>query len=1545
MADPLSAVGSVAGLVSLAIQLAQLSYQYVSGIKGSSKAWSTYIQELSTLTSVLLKLQQASDHADAPNLAQILPSPGVSANSIRECHNELSDLKSTLSEKLLKKGLRRKLEMLAWPFSEFETQKKVLMLHRFSSLFGSALVADSLTVSVESYRHLKNEREIKDFNELLNWFKPKYDFLPLPPEVILEPVCPGSRADLLSSSTYVDWRDSSGATTNTPMWINGPPGAGKSVLCATIVNDILNQANTLVAHHFFKDSQEETLQDVLRHIAYQLLSQPTAVSQIAVNICEKKMVRNASLVPKDLLDVICDVSSTSGRVYIILDGLDEFAQSAKLLKYLPQFVAAKAKVVISSCDLPSIATHMANAKLIDARAESHDIELYAQWRFEEDSDIDEVLLTDAFQRDVAVTVAEQCKGSFLLARLVMNAVCDATTIKKIRNVLDHMPSTFEGAYKDTFDRILRLGQDRQALALAALCWVCNAKRSLDTNELQHAIASLEDIPEYTPESLEPATAILTSCLGLLVHSRSSQSIGLVHISAREFVLKQLSLEAQYSRIAVGRACIKYLSVPIMARGRCQSLDELKTRIADMPFLDYATRYYGYHVLSVEDDLLIDLVDFLQDEKFRESTWQILHMVVDIESQSAQELLAGSPTQATILHVACYWGFNSLLKRLLATPLGRLLLSKTDSHAWTALHWASSNGHPRLVANLIKAGADINAVDKALWTPLFWAVVRGHTSVVRLLLERGSTPFDSDYTGFTAVHWAVLAGDSDMTSLLLESGKILDRHHRRGPHDLSFSTCQLTVEEAKLQSVPKLSRNLFKLVIDISDAATFEKLAKSHKRVDLLDIGSETSISSLYDRTKVVMTKGDTRADHVQESPIERIRRGILSHAIQCKDVDLVKSMLILSRDLGKNLDSDVASTFGTGYVHLAARSGSPKVMRLLVDTKLSLRATDSRRFTPLHYACRSGTRKVLEVILESSVDVDALDQHGRTPLMLLLAFTKWRTRHTPGDAVLMFNTLVSKGASIHAKDSAGYQPIHYALIAMDPAILQTLCDLGADLVAPAEELKTPLHVLAEGRISSMNTGNLRFKNDELKLEGYSEKYHTYQTPLDLVETMTKLLLRLSPPQALQAETVTNTTALALAIRNRNWILAQALHAAQAPFSCDGDLPGEFELVAGYGFYELVRVVVEAGGVPPTDGGLIVGMSAMQPAQKQYEWDEDEIDVFGCESSPRVDYVQVLKELSVFGIDINHQDSNFRSTAIQLAAERGIKDRSYLVALLEGGADPYAHRDNGFDSFYLALFCRKLDNLAILVQHAIQDISRDHWLANFLRESGTMPQSDQECFEACVAAIGQSGAYQTYDGNGHTLLFHAVSEGNLTLAHELIKLGSNVGSADYTGWTPFHEAVKLLITQGSDVRWPVETTAPYSVTSSVPPDPDEPLPIINALHIAVGIYKARYETSNRLSPGVMRILLENGMDPNTKAMHVGGLQNCSVWEDSSPLQIMFRSSGPEYSPDFFAVVQLLIDYGADVRGIADGLNIWQIAKFEGYESLWDTLRNAEPVPTE
>ena len=73
-----------------------------------------------------------------------------------------------------------------------------------------------------NYRSVDRAFIAKEFNELLNWFKPRYESLPLSPEVVLELMCPGTRLALLSSDTYVKWRDSVGATTQQSLWIYGP---------------------------------------------------------------------------------------------------------------------------------------------------------------------------------------------------------------------------------------------------------------------------------------------------------------------------------------------------------------------------------------------------------------------------------------------------------------------------------------------------------------------------------------------------------------------------------------------------------------------------------------------------------------------------------------------------------------------------------------------------------------------------------------------------------------------------------------------------------------------------------------------------------------------------------------------------------------------------------------------------------------------------------------------------------------------------------------------------------------------------------------------------------------------------------------------------------------------------------------------------------------------------------------------------------------------------------------------------------------------------
>ena len=181
---------------------------------------------------------------------------------------------------------------------------------------------------------------------------------------------------------------------------------------AAIANDILsNCPDATISYHFFRDSHAEAIGDVLRHLAYQHLSQPTGVSALAVNLHRKRKTNKAPLLPKDLVKILCDVASTSRRAYIILDGLDEFSHAVKLLKHIPEFVAAGALVLVASRDLPTIKGLLSDAVVLDARAGGADLNTYISWRLEEDCELDEEIFSTQLKEEVRLRLIGHVDGS------------------------------------------------------------------------------------------------------------------------------------------------------------------------------------------------------------------------------------------------------------------------------------------------------------------------------------------------------------------------------------------------------------------------------------------------------------------------------------------------------------------------------------------------------------------------------------------------------------------------------------------------------------------------------------------------------------------------------------------------------------------------------------------------------------------------------------------------------------------------------------------------------------------------------------------------------------------------------------------------------------------------------------------------------------------------------------------------------------------------------------------------------------------------------
>lgn len=86
-----------------------------------------------------------------------------------------------------------------------------------------------------------------------------------------------------------------------------------------------------------------------------------------------------------------------------------------------------------------------------------------------------------------------------------------------------------------------------------------------------------------------------------------------------------------------------------------------------------------------------------------------------------------------------------------------------------LHAAAQNGYDKIMDRLLAAGATVDAANDAGQTPLFYAVRFGHPEMAEKLIARGASTQKVDKGGRTALHFSAGMGLLDSTRLLLANG--------------------------------------------------------------------------------------------------------------------------------------------------------------------------------------------------------------------------------------------------------------------------------------------------------------------------------------------------------------------------------------------------------------------------------------------------------------------------------------------------------------------------------------------------------------------------------------------------------------------------------------------------------------------------------------------------------------------------------------------------------------------------------------------------------
>ncbi|KAF7341365.1 Ankyrin repeat-containing protein [Mycena venus] len=919
----------------------------------------------------------------------------------------------------------------------------------------------------------KQERHFSavERDEIIQWISP-LNFFPRQAD-IFNARQPGTGGWLLEDASFIKWKSGSIDT----VWCRGMPGAGKTVLCAIVVDHLrksLDNENIRIAVVYLnhKETEAQSPSNVLASIWRQLI-----IEQPLSSTVEKLYVKHREQRTRPSLDdthgVLCSTVSQLSRVFIVVDALDEYPEEQwdTLLERL-SILGPSVTLMVTSRPHINIKHVIPEFEVIEIRAAKDDIRQYLEGQIRKSQRLSRHVKNAPDVRQALETrIVEGSDGMFLLAKLHIDSLTTKHTVKALREALNNMPEDLDGTYDEVVARINQQSRDDRELAWHSLSWITHAKRRLRPSELREALAVEPGSAKLDPENLLDADSILSVCAGLVVIDEEDDTIRLVHYTMQNYLEQRQTGEFPYASTNITMTCLTYLSFEVFVqkvyRENPQSL------FSAHPFLDYAVEYCFIHACGdPEEHIQENIVSFLGNC----SVWRELWNRTKFPTVSAARLWIAAAFQLEIicryliqedglgrvLQDASLKGRTDMVQVLLksrtptesipleyghalAAVAGRghseiihLLVyagAKLDTKGkdyGTALCAASFRGNYKIVQLLVEHRADINA-NGPKGTPLQAACSSGHEAIARLLLESGA---DIDSAGEQALLAASLRGDAAIVALLLEYGT--------DPYTIGKNLLQMAVA-AEHESVARVlleyeltKRNELDADRWIPSAvwAAFHEGKDTMVRL-LMDLDPGVALRLPDDALDAALQgmseRGDTTTvglllDHGADPNAQFGQYGsALQRASGTGHEEIVNNLIKHGADV------DASGPFGSA-LQRASAAGHEKIAKILIQHGADINAMGPEG-SALQRASGKGHAAIAKFLIQHGADINALGPEGSA---LERALQRGHTE--------MANILIQHGANVNANGPFG-SALQRASAKGHTAIAKFLIYHGADVNA------------------------------------------------------------------------------------------------------------------------------------------------------------------------------------------------------------------------------------------------------------------------------------------------------------------------------------------------------------------------------------------------------------------------------------------------------------------------------------------------------------------
>ena len=232
---------------------------------------------------------------------------------------------------------------------------------------------------------------------------------------------PGTGLWFLNGKSFADWKSASPSY----LWLHGIPGSGKTVLSASIIQDLSlcckDNSEKALAYYFFKfeNAQEHDPIMMLKSFIQQLLRHCVTIPPTVKGLFSKIKGGGRAPLSQEVLELFRLTLGLFPCVYLVVDALDECDQQANLLKILEKVATWQLHnihLIVTSrqerfVEL-SLEAYMSRESFINLPSDiiDEDIKIYMQERFNGDIQLKKWHSNSTIGDEINVALADGAQG-------------------------------------------------------------------------------------------------------------------------------------------------------------------------------------------------------------------------------------------------------------------------------------------------------------------------------------------------------------------------------------------------------------------------------------------------------------------------------------------------------------------------------------------------------------------------------------------------------------------------------------------------------------------------------------------------------------------------------------------------------------------------------------------------------------------------------------------------------------------------------------------------------------------------------------------------------------------------------------------------------------------------------------------------------------------------------------------------------------------------------------------------------------------------------